>query len=606
MQIHEIEVEEKTLNRAIQIGLQKLGLSKEEVKIEVLHEALAPEEQFKVRLSSKLNGTNGAMGQAVETEGRTMNHALHAGLRQLGLKRDEVKIEILHEPVVPGEQFKIRVVPKANGAVHPGAKEKKGRVKPTAPPFNPVQVFVSDDEMEAYLTLRLPPKPVGNGVDTTQQPGPSDLQIEGVKKMISDARIAVGIDETAIAQGIEKYRGGREVLSLRIAKGQAVQEGTPTQIEIHVHAAHSEGEESETHTERVDFKEKSFVQNVAPGTHLVTRRPGTPPAPGFSVKGRLIAPRPWSDQRLTPGKGVRAVPQADGSVHFVSNAEGVLLMNREKVEVVDLLVVDGNVDFSTGNINFSGSVRVKGHVLSGFTVEAGGDIHVGGEVEAATLKAGGSIYLATGVLGQDQAEIWARGEVKARYIQRAKVFAGTDVRVGEEVIGSLIIAGQKVEISSGKGGAIGGEIIAGETIDIRRAGSPSAPLLVLKAGRDCRKEFQAYEIGCDIRQSEQVLEQLREKACRSDSRKSRQDGESKLSHKIKNVEDGLKLLTQKRNKLLAEAAILGKGRIQIREKLFPKVDVMLGPLRESIVESSSGVVFRPDSNGRSIVQSVRG
>ena len=44
-------------------------------------------------------------------------------------------------------------------------------------------------------------------------------------------------------------------------------------------------------------------------------------------------------------------------------------------------VVPGDVDFSTGNIDFIGSVKVMGSVRNGFSVKAEGNVEIMGRLE---------------------------------------------------------------------------------------------------------------------------------------------------------------------------------------------------------------------------------
>ncbi|MCD8491911.1 MAG: FapA family protein [Geovibrio sp.] len=58
------------------------------------------------------------------------------------------------------------------------------------------------------------------------------------------------------------------------------------------------------------------------------------------------------------------------------------------------------MDYSTGNIVFNGVVHIRGDVLSGFSVKAEKDIMVEGIVQDATMVAGGSIVIKTGIKGE--------------------------------------------------------------------------------------------------------------------------------------------------------------------------------------------------------------
>lgn len=73
-----------------------------------------------------------------------------------------------------------------------------------------------------------------------------------------------------------------------------------------------------------------------------------------------------------------------------------------KVFVSDVYEVPADVDNSTGNIEYSGSVTVRGNVKGGFRISAKGDIVVEGIVEDAELYAGGQIIVKRGIHGMEK------------------------------------------------------------------------------------------------------------------------------------------------------------------------------------------------------------
>jgi len=64
--------------------------------------------------------------------------------------------------------------------------------------------------------------------------------------------------------------------------------------------------------------------------------------------------------------GQSLIAGIDGQVNYIDG----------KVSVFANYEVPADVDNSTGNISFVGNVIIRGNVLSGFTVEAGGSVEV--------------------------------------------------------------------------------------------------------------------------------------------------------------------------------------------------------------------------------------
>ena len=77
----------------------------------------------------------------------------------------------------------------------------------------------------------------------------------------------------------------------------------------------------------------------------------------------------------------------EGDLRFYAEITGQPLLKNNKIVVVPIFTVAGDVDLSVGNVNFLGSIVVNGNINAGFSVTASEDIRVLGNVEGAFLKA---------------------------------------------------------------------------------------------------------------------------------------------------------------------------------------------------------------------------
>ena len=83
----------------------------------------------------------------------------------------------------------------------------------------------------------------------------------------------------------------------------------------------------------------------------------------------------------------------------------------------------GDVDFSTGYLNFLGDINIQGDVISGFTVRAMGSVHVGGVVEAgSTVEAGGDLIVVKGILGDGSTVIRSHRSLFSKYIENSTIY----------------------------------------------------------------------------------------------------------------------------------------------------------------------------------------
>ena len=124
---------------------------------------------------------------------------------------------------------------------------------------------------------------------------------------------------------------------------------------------------------------------------------------------------------------------------------------NQGVQVNPVVEVDA-VDLTTGNINFEGSLQVRGDISATMEVRVTGDVVVNGTMEAALVEAGGNVTVKGGIIGMAEAmqdasgpartaHIVCGGELKARFIENAIISAGQNVEVEREIRQCSIAAG---------------------------------------------------------------------------------------------------------------------------------------------------------------------
>ena len=73
-----------------------------------------------------------------------------------------------------------------------------------------------------------------------------------------------------------------------------------------------------------------------------------------------------------------------------------------KLAVYPTREIHGDVDYSTGDIRYPGTVYVLGSIKSGFNVTAEGSVVIEGHVEnKVSIRAGGNLAVRQGIAGAD-------------------------------------------------------------------------------------------------------------------------------------------------------------------------------------------------------------
>ncbi|NDO45587.1 FapA family protein [Clostridium sp. MD294] len=210
-----------------------------------------------------------------------------------------------------------------------------------------------------------------------------------------------------------------------------------------------------------DYKELMHVEQAKENDVLCRITKPTAGKDGIDVFGNVIEGKAGVKARVDAGKDTKVVEDGAETL-IVACAEGEILFRNDKVSINKVMVVN-DVDGTTGNLNFIGSIYVKGNVHSGFKVKASGNIIVDGVVEDAKLSSSNDIVVRGGIKGSGLSEIEARGEVSALFIEHANVFAKKNI-YADYVLNSNIESEQKIKLSGKYGFIIGGKAKAVEIL----------------------------------------------------------------------------------------------------------------------------------------------
>ena len=281
------------------------------------------------------------------------------------------------------------------------------------------QVFVeiSDDDMLAKITV-VPP----------QRESDHFTNIDDVRNALKRRNVVYGVDEGRMAElsaklnQLETSKNINEPVEMDIAFGTPTTNGEDARIEY----LYKKTEETtqppipeESEDGRIDYRAVHKIDNITKGTILARKNPPTKGMSGMTVTGKTLAAVDGKDIDVTMGKGVVASPE--NKDEWIADTDGQVIIKENKISVLALYEIPGDVNLSTGNIDFIGTVIVRGDVKDGFKVYAGEDLIVNGVVEGAELKCNGKLSIAGGVSGNDKAKIFCSGDANIKYIRNAIV-----------------------------------------------------------------------------------------------------------------------------------------------------------------------------------------
>ncbi|EPR13102.1 DUF342 domain-containing protein [Ruminiclostridium papyrosolvens] len=426
-----------------------------------------------------------------------------------------------------------------------------------------ILVTVSPDELKAFVTLY-------NTGDNLA------IKKDEIIGALDSQRVVFGIKEDIIEFLVESPMYNE---AFCVAEGIAPQNGKNGMVTYHFN---TDVNKTPTLMEdgRINYRELNLIQSVQEGQVLCSLVPPVKGVEGKTVKGRVIAAVNGKPAVLPRGKNVTI--SEDGQNLVATTAGEVEYLDATKVSVYTNHEVPADVDNSTGNVSFVGSVIIKGNVLSGFSVEAGGNVEVFGVVEGATIKAGGNIILRRGMQGMGKGTLIAGGDIVARYIEYSSIEANNNIQA-EAVMHSNVKCGNKLELTGNKGLLVGGTCKVGNIVVAKVIGSHMATITDIEVGSDpsvreryknAREEMISME--SDIKKADQAITILRKMESAGALTPDKQEILTKsvrtkvyLSTKIQEVKHEVAALDEK---LQQE----GNGKIRALSYIYPGVKVSIG------------------------------
>lgn len=353
---------------------------------------------------------------------------------------------------VPPEEKLISVIKEASGEYKRVADYKHNPVNDAM-----ITVNLSEDEMSAYIYV-IPPGPNG-----------SDVSAEQIEYFLKNNRVSFGFDEKKAKdfQDTPIYK-----TDYLVASGKKAVNGADAHMKYFFQTDKSSLSLQESASGQVDFKDLNLIQNVVEGQALAEKIPAERGVAGSTVTGRYLPADNGQDIEIPLGENTRL---ADDGLTVLSEINGHVRIARGKITVEPILLIEGSVSLKTGNIEFLGSVVVKGNVDDGFSVMASGNIEIKGTVGRCALDSEGDIIIGQGVIGKEGGTIRSAKSVWAKFIQSEKlVQAGENVIVTDGILNSQVMAKKRIVCSGRRADIIGGNLSATEAILARNIGSATA------------------------------------------------------------------------------------------------------------------------------------
>ena len=320
--------------------------------------------------------------------------------------------------------------------------------------------------------------------------------IDTVKAALADHNIVFGIDDEAIRVGVES------LYPFVAATGKPPKNGENARIERHFDLG-VKGRPKVDQYDRVDFKNMNLFVLAKKGDLLAVRIPQTEGEPGRDVYGLEVPAKNGKPIPIPQGKNT----EISGENELIASIDGQIVDSGKKINIDPHLLIQGSVGVGTGNIDFAGSVEIKGNVEAGFVVKATGDIEISGMVSGGDVE-GRNVYIQGGVNGMNRGKVRAREDVRAAFAENAVIESERDIYIQDVALHSNISAGKRIFLEDKRGMVTGGLVEAGEEIRCKIVGNTAFVVTRLSVGVNPQLQKRYRELCQEYKESKQRLKQI--------------------------------------------------------------------------------------------------
>lgn len=344
----------------------------------------------------------------------------------------------------------------------------------------------SEDLYSAYLSIK---KTDPAGVIT----------VPAIMDVLKKNNVVYGLNQGVIGMIV---RNGVDINKVEVAKGDSHIDGRDSEIDYKFDIASSKPKINEDGS--IDFKNIDAFVKVKEGDLLAVKTLPSKEKNGINVFGKIVIAKKGKLKNFKFGKNV--VQSADSTKLYASKNGSVELIG-EKISVLDVLEIVDDIGPKTGNVNFSGKIIVHGNVLTGYKVEAQGDLVINGTIEGANVSCDGDLIVNYGIQGQGIAKIDVKGDVIAKFINNAHLTCGGNIETSA-IVHSVVRSNGGIALNNGKALIVGGNVYAKWQIKAKQIGTEIGAKTAVSVGMTSEYLIKRSQVRRDLAVLQDQTEKL--------------------------------------------------------------------------------------------------
>jgi uncharacterized protein (DUF342 family) len=573
----EAEFTAETVEKAIELGLRNLGVSREDVEIRVVQREQRKLGLFKTEAIVSLAYDEEYCRQKREAAEIEKYLTLRYAPDGFALKVDSVPEELHWQLLQVTTLFLIKHhVPNFRAVTREQlVEEQTGEYhvifEPEVIKLDGVRasIYLSPTKMDAYYIQ--------------YDPGP--IRRETINQAIADKGVVRGIIEEAL----ESITSGTYTVGLPIVIAHGKQPRNELASPLDYQFNPSKIRISFKEDSSVDFRDVMRLSFTKKDEVLVRKGERTPGEKGWTVTGEEINYKVETEKPLPRGTNTHTTNDCK---ELRASIDGHIEVHDGAVCVEEVFVVKGDVDYHVGNITFDGSVIVGGDVRPGFEIKAKGNVEVFGSVDDAVIETDADLIVQYGVFARGGGRVSVKGDVKAWHAENISIEARR-IYIGSSAVNCRLVAEEAIEVTGDPGTLVAGVATAKEYVYANNIGNEVGTRTEIIVGDTTEYDDQILALKRLIgekarRRKELVLRHERETATRMEIVSLPPQREQELAQMLKEAEEidsELPALRAELSQAKEERRRLATAKCHVFTRLYEGTHVRLFTARRAFTEN---------------------
>lgn len=433
------------------------------------------------------------------------------------------------------------------------------------------------DNMEAYMYI----------------PAPEDGETYTVPELmqaLQDKGICAGIDEQKLEHMIAEQVYDHEQV---VARGIKAIDGIDGYYEYNFNIK-TDNKPAIKPDGTVDYWSVNAIESVVANQVIAVYHPTIEGSDGMTVKGGVIPAKKGRDQLPIKGKGFERM---EDGVTYRAVTGGKIEMQNDRIVILPVYELQGDVDLNNGNIDFHGDIVIHGGVESGVNVKSTGTITIDGVVEDCRLEAGKDIILKSGMVGGTKASIKTKGNITAKFIQFTTIECDGNIQA-DVMMDCNVHCLERVVMNGVRGSILGGRVQAIQGFEVTTLGNEAEKKTEIIAGASVEVYSRLRVLDKKIQATAENLQKIEEglkrfKELEIERGVSYRDDPRRMSLLRESIRDTANLAADTDEKKRLEQMVVNSREacVSVLRDVNPGVIIRMGDLSFVVKNSAKSVEF---------------